>query len=205
MDENRDKETKRRHLEWWRRIRKATSSRPQPEDEEDERRSLEEWQDLVEQRIQEAMRRGEFDHLSVQGKPVDRPTNPFADPAQELAHSLMADQGFVPSWIEERKSILRDIETARARLQRAWAWYRRRMAALDAEDEDFEIWQERRQVKARWQQYLDAFRAEVTSINSRIDTYNLTVPLVRFQMFRLRINEELSRLDHPAGNDRRKE
>ncbi len=194
-----DKESKRRHIQWLKRIRQGISARPEParDEESSDRRSLEEWQDMVEQRIQEAIQRGEFDNLSVSGKPVDREVNPFADPDWELAHSLMASHGVAPAWIEDRKFIERDIAAAREQLRIAWAWYGRRLEALKAQEEDYATWREVRAVRARWQEHLEAFRAQVIAINKRIDTYNLSVPLVRFQMFRLRLQEELEALGIP--------
>lgn len=191
MDEERDE--KRRRVAWWRRL--TGRERREEEDQEEEERTLEEWEDLVEQRIQEAMRRGDFDDLSLKGKPLWVEHNPLVDPAVELAHNLLAGQGFAPGWIEERKYILADIAALRERIHRAWHWYMRRLEVLHARDqEDPEVIEEIRWTEARWQQYVTEFEAEIVEINRRIDTYNLTVPLVRFQMFRLRFREELRRV-----------
>ncbi len=189
-----DKEQKRRQIAWWRHF-----TRPRPpqedEDEDEDRRSLEEWQNLVEQRIQEAMERGDFDNLPGKGKPLRREPNPFVDPADDLAYSLLRGQGFTLQWIEERKLIQADIEAARTRLHRAWHWYMRRVEVLNSRDpDDPEVIEERRWVERRWQEYVDEFRATVEEINRRIDTYNLMVPLVRFQLFRVRLKEELRAL-----------
>ncbi len=200
MDENEsrewrdDKESKLRRLMWWRRL---TGQHPpsEAEEEEDEERSLEEWDDLVEQRIQEAMRRGDFDNLPGKGKPLRLERNPFVAPEVELAHNLLAGQGFVPLWIEERKIILADIEEARAQLRRAWHWYMRRVEVLNSRDQDDpDVVEERAWTEQRWQKYVEDFEATVLEINRRIDTYNLMVPLVRFQLFRLRVQEELRKL-----------
>ncbi len=187
-----EREEKRRRVSWWRRITGRARSQPEEEDEE---HALEEWEDLVEQRIQEAMRRGDFDNLSLKGKPLWVKHNPLVDPAVELAHNLLAGQGFAPGWIEERKSILADINILRERIHRAWHWYMRRLEVLHARDQDDPaVVEELRWTEARWQQYLVEFEAAVVEINRRIDTYNLTVPLVRFQMFRLRVDDELQRI-----------
>ncbi len=193
MSEQRDKDEKLRRLAWWRRLtgRQQVS---QDEDEEEEH-SLEECEDLVEQRIQEAMRRGDFDNLPGKGKPLRMERNPFVDPAVELAHSLLAGQGFVPQWIEERKLILAEIAQARERLHRAWHWYMRRVEVLNSRNQDDPgVIEERTWTERRWQQYIAEFEAAIVEINRRIDTYNLMVPLVRFQLFRLRLKEELQRL-----------
>lgn len=185
-----DRESLLRKIRWWRYWQGR--ERPPDEEEKDEtRRSLEEWEDLVEQRIQEAMRRGEFDNLSVKGKPLDFEENPFLDPSEALAHRLLAQQGFTLQWIEERKAIEGEIAAFRARLRRAWHWYMRSLEVLNAREDTPQVQAERAWTEARWQEYIKEFEAVVGEINRRIDTYNLMVPLVRFQMFRLRMDEEL--------------
>ncbi len=186
MDDTRD--PKLRLLRWWKRI---LSDAPPPDEDNDDRRSLEEWQDLVEQRIREAIAQGEFDNLSVMGRPVLREENPFVTPEKALAYSLLADHGFVPQWMDERKQIEQDIAHLRQRMRRAWHWYMRRREVLNARaSNDYATWKERRNVENRWQEYLQSFRTEIQLLNKRIDTYNLSVPLTRFQIFRLRVEEE---------------
>ena len=191
MDE---KDKARGKILWWRRVTRPPRA-PESETQEEEHQSLEEWQDLVEQRIQEAMKRGDFDDLSTKGKPLNLDWNPFADPAWEMAHSLLQGQGFTLQWIEERRLIEVEIQQARDRLHRAWHWTMRRTEILNARDpDDPEVQKKRAWVEAEWERHLDDFRAAVADLNRRIDDYNLTVPLVRFQMFRLRLHEELRNL-----------
>ena len=38
------------------------------------------WESLIDQRIREAMERGEFDDLPGKGEPIDTSENPFEDP-----------------------------------------------------------------------------------------------------------------------------
>lgn len=190
-----EQEDTRRRLYWWRRVTRRQHPSPQEQGGEDERSSPEEWEDLVEQRIKEAMERGEFDNLRGKGQPLNLERNPFADPAWEMAHRMLTGQGFTLQWIEERRLIEADTEAARGRLRRAWLWYMRHIEALNGQDpDDQRVQEERTWVEARWHRYLEDFREAVVELNRRIDTYNLMVPLVRFQMFRLRVEEELSAL-----------
>ncbi len=184
----------RRKLAWWRRWLRSKETVPDTAEEEDDedQRSLEEWEDLIEQRIQEAMRRGEFDDLSWKGKPLRFEENPFLDPSEALAHRLLAGQGFTLQWIEERKAIEAEVAALRQRVRRAWHWYMRSLEVLNHRDpEDPAVQEERAWTEARWQRYLAEFEEAIAALNRRIDTYNLTVPLIRFQMFRLRLQDEL--------------
>ncbi len=186
-----DQDLLRRKLAWWRRWTQPARPSQEEEEEDEDRRSLEEWEDLVEQRIQEAMRRGDFDNLSTKGKPLRFEENPFVDPADALAHHLLASQGFTLHWIEERKVIEADIRALRRRIHQAWHWYMRQIEVLNSREDTPAVREERRWVEERWQAYVGEFEAIIADINRRIDTYNLMVPLVRFQMFRLRLVDEL--------------
>src|SRR5437667_4868499 len=76
------------------------------------------WESLVDQKIREAMEQGEFDNLAGKGEPIDLSENPYEDPDWRTAHRLLRNAGFAPSWIEERKDIDAELETARIVLAR---------------------------------------------------------------------------------------
>ena len=60
---------------------------------------------IAEKRIQEAISRGEFDHLEGFGKPVDM-DDYFSVPAEDrIAFHILKNAGVVPEEIEIRKSI----------------------------------------------------------------------------------------------------
>jgi hypothetical protein len=60
---------------------------------------------LVEEKIREAMARGEFDNLPGKGKPIDL-SEYFATPEDlRLAYSLLKNAGFVPGEIQDLKDI----------------------------------------------------------------------------------------------------
>src|SRR6516165_4753903 len=67
--------------------------------------SMDEWRFIAERKIREAMEEGAFDHLEGMGKPLDLRENPFEDASDRLAHRLLKNNGFAPSWIEEAREI----------------------------------------------------------------------------------------------------
>ncbi|HEV7473789.1 MAG TPA: DUF1992 domain-containing protein [Pyrinomonadaceae bacterium] len=75
---------------------------------------------LTEKRLREAIENGEFDNLPGKGKPVDLEENPFEDPDLRVVHRLLRNAGFAPAWIEERKDIDLELETALTKLRRGW-------------------------------------------------------------------------------------
>ena len=137
-----------------------------------------ERQALVEQRIQEAMANGAFDHLPGRGKPLNLNSNPYLEPGQELAFGLLKNNGFAPEWIERDKEIRRELEAARSQLR--LAWQRRRDGSAG---------------EVSWQAAVARFEAHLTKINRQIDDFNLIVPIVSKQRARLRLDRELHRLE----------
>src|ERR1700686_1026410 len=128
------------------------------------------WESLIDQKIREAMEQGEFDDLPGKGKPVDTSENPFEDPELRLAHRMLRNVGFAPSWIEERKDINSEFENARNHLSRARTVLQK---ALGTENE--------RGATARWEQALTLFREQAGELNQRIVAWNLKVPAAGFQ------------------------
>jgi DnaJ family protein C protein 28 len=131
---------------------------------------------LVEQRIQEAMAQGAFDNLPGQGKPLDLKKNPYLEPGMELAYNLLQNNGFAPEWIERDKSIRKELDTIRRRLQAAW--------------------QQRRgkpNHEARWQAAVADFTQRLAKLNRQIDDFNLVVPILSLQRSRLQLEDELQR------------
>jgi len=67
---------------------------------------------LIEEKIKEAMDRGEFDNLPGKGKPIDL-EDYFATPEDmRVGHSILKNSGFIP----EEVQLFRDIESLRERL-----------------------------------------------------------------------------------------
>jgi hypothetical protein len=128
------------------------------------------WESLIDQKIREAMERGEFDDLPGKGQPVDTSENPFEDPEMRLAHRMLRNAGFAPSWIEERKDIDSEFEIARNQLSRAWTVLQN---AVGTDNERGAI--------VRWEKALTSFREEARELNSRITKWNLKVPAAGFQ------------------------
>jgi DnaJ family protein C protein 28 len=152
---------------------------PLPErDAADQPRDEGEWRDLVERRIQAAMTAGTFDNLPGKGKPLHLDRNPYLDPSLELAYGLLKNNGYAPEWISRDQEIRSELEAARARLRAAWA--QRRAQTAD---------------QAAWQAAVARFEEALTQLNRKIDDFNLVVPILSCQRARLRLTDELRRLN----------
>ena len=61
---------------------------------------------IAEERIREAIERGEFEDLPHAGKPLPLDQNGFVPEDLRLAYKLLKDAGFLPPELELRKEIL---------------------------------------------------------------------------------------------------
>jgi len=142
------------------------------------------WESLIDQKIREAMEQGEFDDLPGKGKPIDTSENPFEDPEMRLAHRMLRNAGFAPSWIEERKDIDSEFEIARKEMSRVWTV---RQNALGTEHEAA--------ARTRWEKALTAFREKVAELNRRITKWNLKVPAAGFQRQLIDAEKEINEVE----------
>ena len=144
---------------------------------------MDRWESLVDKKIREAMEAGEFDNLAGSGQPIDLRENPYEDPDWRTAHRLLRNAGFAPSWIEERKDIDAELEAARIVLARKWLILRN---ARDTRHE--------RSAGERWTRAEAEFRATVSSLNRRIDAWNLKTPAIAFQRNRIDVEREIDQI-----------
>lgn len=61
---------------------------------------------LADERIREAMERGEFDGLPLSGKPLPPDANAFVPEDLRIAYKLLKDAGFLPPEMELSKEIV---------------------------------------------------------------------------------------------------
>ena len=145
---------------------------------------MDKWGKQVEERLQEAFAKGKFANLPGKGKPLDMDEDPLADPAQWMARHLLRNSGMSVPWVEERRRIEEAVAEATKRLARAWSVY-----AGDRGGEPPSP-----AAESRWQEALTAFREQISALNRRIRTCNLSVPHVRFQRCLFEVRREVARL-----------
>jgi len=150
-------------------------------------RSIEEWGDLVSQRIEEAMRRGDFENLPGHGKPLSVAPEPNVPEDQQMAFRILKNNDMTPAWIADRKEMLRGIEVWRAEFQRVAgeansAW----VAAVSDE--------RRAQIRKNWERWIARWEGEIIEMNRRIGNFNLRQPIARLEIFKLRLDDELKKV-----------
>lgn len=131
---------------------------------------------LVEDLIQESMSKGEFDNLSGKGKPLkDQNTNPYVDFTTHKLNEVLINNGFTPEWITMSKEIDHDVELLKDDIESE----RMYLGPYPLNDEDL----------AKWERVYKANKDIAESINKKINTYNLIVPLMNKQKFHVKYDE----------------
>ena len=105
------------------------------------------WQLIAENRIQEAIERGEFDDLPGKGRPLDLSDYFSAPVADRMAFSVLKSAGVRPTeveWLGEIESLERALEQCRDEQQRS-----RLQLRLQARRAAFSMALERRSTSAR--------------------------------------------------------
>ncbi len=151
------------------------------------------WHDRVEDRIQEAMERGEFDNLRGKGKPLDLKKNPWAGDC-ELAFHILENAGFAPEWIERDKALRAELAALRRLLDHHLAWHRAALAALATAPAD--------QIRGRYaalaqarERTIAAYRTRAADLNEQIDVFNLMAPAVQVHRPRIIIDDEIRKFE----------
>ncbi len=156
--------------------------------EEHRRRMRFEFRDLIEDLIEDGRRRGLFDDLAGQGRPLDLEANTYEGSAA-LANKLMKDNDLRPPWLTRRVEVVGKIDALRADISRTWGRYR---AAFTAPGESH-----RSALTIGWDDACQKWEATIASLNKEIESYNLKRPMSQLELFKLRLADELRRVDAP--------
>lgn len=130
---------------------------------------------VVEDLIQEAMSKGQFEKLEGFGKPLShaQSQNPYVDFTQHKINKILLDNGFTPEWITLKKEIRTDIRD----LEQVLIEYRSSIGVAPLNDIDSQ----------EWTNIIERFLYRETDINKKIDKYNLITPILEQQMCRIQL------------------
>ena len=83
----------------------GNKSDPNPVNKRRQPLTYNEIRDRVAKQINEAVERGDFDNLPLEGKKLNLEGNPLAPPEWQLAFKVLKDNQVVPEFVERRKKI----------------------------------------------------------------------------------------------------
>jgi hypothetical protein len=87
---------------------------------------------LANQRIEDAIARGQFKNISMRGKKMERDynmSNPFLDTTEYFLNKMIQKQEIVPPWIEKQQELVSAATKFRTRLRLDWKRHAARMIA----------------------------------------------------------------------------
>ena len=106
--------------------------------------------------------------------------SPVLDDVQEKLNNLMGNAGFAPEWVSLDKEIRQSIEKVRKRLTTCWS-----------KCGPHPMTPER---KKEWERELDELSQTVKTINKKITTLNLVVPMLSAQRAHIRLEILVSKV-----------
>lgn len=132
---------------------------------------------VVEDLIQEAMSKGQFENLEGKGKPLShaQSQNPYVDFTQHKINKILLDNGFTPEWITLQKEIRIDIND----LEKVLIEYRSYIGEIPLSNADAD----------EWSNVIERLKYRETDINKKIDKYNLITPILDQQMCQIRLEK----------------
>lgn len=156
------------------------------------------WRTLMDQIIDEARERGEFDPTHLHGKPLGDGRDEVNAGDRAMANKVLKNSGNLPPFLAKKAEIDRLLAHHRERL----ATYHARRGRLEAEADLVEDAQEaaaiRRYAVREWEWAVERYREAIPEINRMIESYNLINPIS--QMFRMKINLERE-INRVVGED----
>lgn len=153
------------------------------------RRIRTDFNDLIEDLIEDGRRRGLFDDLAGSGRPLDLEENVYEGSAR-LANKLMKDNDLRPPWLSRRVDVVEKIDALRADIGRTWARYR--VAFDQAQGQGH-----RPALTIGWDDACRGWEEAIVALNKEIDSYNLKRPSSQLELFKLRLADELKRVNAP--------
>jgi hypothetical protein len=161
---------------------------------------LVDWNQIVENKIQEAKEQGVLDDTAFHGKALDLTENPFVPEDQRLAYKLLSDNGLAPAWIADGKEIRELVDSAVASLKAAYRLFTQTLNRLE-QRVDIDAVYVRDAAYVTWDKARDRFRQSAKQINKLIETYNLRVPISSLQRLYFNAEREIERLE--SSSERR--
>lgn len=143
-------------------------------------KTTESIQRIANEIIYDSMKRGEFENLKGQGKPLKLdPINPVLDNIEQKINKMLSNSGFAPEWITLDKEIRTAVDKLKSDMETAWNKHGPHPM--------------RQEQLMHWEQCLSEFQDSVSTINRKIFNLNLIVPSLTSQRTHLKLERLLSK------------
>lgn len=147
------------------------------------------WNNLIEDLIEDGRQRGLFDDLPGAGKPLKLGKR-RDESGQLLANQLMADNELRPPWLTRRLAVEEKVDEFRQQIRREWQRYERALAHAESDTI-------RTALRLSWDDLCKKWETEIVTLNKLIADYNLRRPSAALELYKLTLAHELERLNAP--------
>jgi DnaJ family protein C protein 28 len=145
-------------------------------------------EELVENQIQKARERGDFDNLEGAGKPLDLTENPYEPPEMRMVMRILKNNDFTPYWIQLGK----DIDADTIRLWKEVEYFKKySLITLVNQKQTAATVDRYEDKKALF--YLD-IRKQFEKMKKKIVDYNLQCPTFRLGRANIEVDDEMSKV-----------
>ena len=142
----------------------------------------------IEKQIEEARKRGDFDDLPGQGKPLRIFQDISNDPALAQTNQVLADAGYAPDWVDIIKSVDRRMNRLREQIHQHLDRHRAQKEAIivaaAAGTSTLQHAGNSGLAESICRDLLAHLQEEIAAINKDIDRYNLLLPVAHKQRHR---------------------
>lgn len=153
------------------------------------------WKSYVDQAIQEARERGEFDPVEASGKKLAENGNEVHAGDKAMAYKVLSNSGFAPPFLMKKREIDDMLERERSRLLR----YTRRRRYLWAEAsrvlDELQQLALRERAEADWVWAIEQFEKALPEINKQIQIFNLINKIPTMFKKRIDLEKEIVRVE----------
>ncbi|KAL8562753.1 hypothetical protein ACOMHN_022628 [Nucella lapillus] len=135
---------------------------------------------IVEDLIQESMKRGDFNNLAGQGRPLAHDAhNPFVDVTTHNLNKILVNNGFAPQWITLQLEIRKEMHQARQTLALTHSQLTEPRTPKDTK---------------MWKDAVDRFHQQIIEVNLKIHKFNLIVPFLDKQKMPYSADREIKKV-----------
>ena len=144
------------------------------------------YKTVVEQIIQEAQERGDFDNLRGAGEPLDLEQNTWAGD-MELAYKMLKDNNFTLPWIADRNNMIEESKTVRDKMKHQWALFGPQVLAM-AKGGQLGM------AQRRFTALLMQWETAINTLNRRLRDVNHSIPVEKLKLVLMNLETELTRI-----------
>ncbi len=150
------------------------------------------WKSYVDQAIQEARERGEFDPVQGKGKKLVENGSEVHAGNKAMAYKVLSNSGFAPPFLMKKREVDDMLDKERARLLRYTRRRRYLWAEADSVADELQQLALRERAEADWVWAIEQFEKALPEINKQIQIFNLINKIPTMFKKRVYIKNEIA-------------